>query len=315
MYNTTSQPKIYLNKKMMIIKQDELLKDPRDKRGLEEFPVQLQDAPGIQAKMNPVPDSGEKNYIGHNRLKGKKVLITGGDSGIGRAVAIAFVREGAEVAINYLPEEQEDADSLVKLLSSEGKKITLVAGDISKEETARKIIHDVVRLLGGLNSLVLNAGVQKAYKNLKEITTEEIINVFTVNVFSPFWMVQEASDLLPEGSSIIFTSSSEFFKPAAKLMPYAASKFAVVGLSRALAKELIKKGIRVNTVCPGSAWTPLEISGGLLKEDIPDHGSVNLMDRAAQPYEIAGIYVFLASEEASFVTCETYGVAGGMEGV
>jgi Dehydrogenases with different specificities (related to short-chain alcohol dehydrogenases) len=290
-------------------------KDPRDKRGLDEFPVQMQEVPGIQAKMNPVPDSGEKTYKGHERLKGRKALITGGDSGIGRAVAIAFAREGAEVAINYLPKEQEDADSLAKLLNDEGIEITLLPGDIGQEETARKIIHQAKDALGELNTLVLNAGVQKAHKNIKDITTEQLIKTFTVNVYSPFWMVQEASDLLPEGSSITFTSSSEYYKPAAKLMEYAASKFAVVGLSRALAKELIEKGIRVNTVCPGSAWTPLEISGGLLEEDIPGHGSVNLMDRAAQPYEIAGVYVFLASEEASFVTCQTYGVDGGMEGV
>lgn len=290
-------------------------KDPRHKRGLDEFPVQMQQVPGIQVKMNPIPDSGENTYKGHGRLEGRKALITGGDSGIGRAVAIAFAREGAKIAINYLPEEQEDADSLARLLKNEGIGITLLPGDISQEETARRIIHQAKEALGELNTLVLNAGVQKAHKNIKDITTQQLIHTFTVNVFSPFWMVQEASGLLPEGSSIIFTSSSEYFKPASKLMEYAASKFAIVGLSRALAKELINKGIRVNTVCPGSAWTPLEISGGLLEEDIPTHGSVNLMDRAAQPYEIAGVYVFLASEEASFVTCATYGVDGGMEGV
>lgn len=291
------------------------LKDPRDKRGLDEFPVQMQEAPGIQFKMRPVPDSGEDTYKGHGRLNGRKALITGGDSGIGRAVAIAFAREGAEVAINYLPEEQEDAESLVRLLASEGKEIALLPGDISKEETAREIVRKAAETLDGLNTLVLNAGVQKAHKSMKEVTTEQLKYTFDVNVFAPFWMVQEAYDILPKGSSIIFTSSSEYFKPAAKLTEYAASKFAVVGLSRALAKELMEKGIRVNTVCPGSAWTPLEISGGLLEEDIPGHGSVNLMDRAAQPYEMAGLYVFLASEEASFVTCETYGISGGMEGV
>jgi len=299
----------------MGIKQNENLKHPRDKRGLDEFPVQLQETPGIHGKMDPVPDSGEEIYIGHGRLKGKKALITGGDSGIGRAIAIAFAREGADVAISYLPEEQEDAESLAKLLVSEGNKVALLAGDISEEETARRIVHEAEEALGGLNTLVLNAGVQKAHKNLKEVSTQQLVYTFTVNVFSPFWMVQEAYDILPEGSSITFTSSSEYFKPATKLTEYAASKFAVVGMSRAIAKELIEKGIRVNTVCPGSAWTPLEISGGLLKEDIPGHGSVNLMDRAAQPYEIAGIYVFLASEEASFVTCETYGICGGMDGV
>ncbi|MCD7901409.1 MAG: SDR family oxidoreductase [Bacteroides sp.] len=291
------------------------LKDPRDKRGLEEFPIQMQDAPGVQAEMNPVPDSGEKTYGGCGRLKGRKALITGGDSGIGRAIAIAYAREGAKVAINYLPEEQKDAESLAGLLTKEGNEIILLEGDISQEDIARKTVHEAAKRLGGLDILVLNAGVQKAHKSFTEVSTELLLHTFTVNVFSPFWMAQEASQIMPKGSSIIFTSSSEYYKPAVKLTEYAALKFAVVGLSRALAKELIEKGIRVNTVCPGSAWTPLEISGGLMKEDIPDHGSVNLMQRAAQPYEIAGIYVFLASEEASFVTCETYGVCGGMEGV
>lgn len=294
---------------------DSNLKDPRDKRGLEEFPIQMQDVPGVQAKMHPLPDSGEKLYKGNGRLEGRKALITGGDSGIGRAVAIAYAREGADVAISYLADEQQDAESLAKLIAGEGGKVALLAGDISKEETARQIVRDAAEALDGLNTLVLNAGVQKAHKNLKEITTEQLKYTFEVNVFSPLWMVQEAYDILPEGSSIIFTSSSEYFKPAIKLTEYAASKFAVVGMSRSIAKELIEKGIRVNTVCPGSTWTPLEISGGLLEEDIPEHGSINLMSRAAQPYEIAGIYVFLASDEASFVTCETYGICGGMEGV
>lgn len=291
------------------------LKHPKHKRGLDEFPIQMQEVPGIHGKMYPLPDSGEKTYIGHGRLKGKKALITGGDSGIGRAIAIAFAREGADIAINYLPEEQADAESLANIIAAEGIKIALLAGDISDEATARSVVRGADEALGGLNTLVLNAAVQKAHKNIKEVSTKQLIKTFTVNVFSPFWMVQEAYDILPEGSSITFTSSSEFYKPAVKLTEYAASKFAVVGLSRSLAKELIEKGIRVNTVCPGSTWTPLEISGGLLEEDIPEHGSVNLMDRAAQPYEIAGVYVFLASEEASFVTCETYGICGGMNGV
>lgn len=293
----------------------EKLKDPRDKRGLDEFPVQLQEYPGIQNEMKPIPDCGEKSYKGSGRLEGRNAFITGGDSGIGRAVAIAYAREGAKVAINYLETEQEDAESLKNLLEQEGIDIILLPGDIRKEDFSRKIIHDADKALGGLNTLVLNAGVQKAHKSLREVSTEQLIKTFTVNVFSPFWMVQEASEIMPPGSSVIFTSSSEYYKPAVKLTEYAASKFAIVGLSRSVAKELIDKGIRVNTVCPGSTWTPLEISGGLLKEDIPEHGDINLMKRAAQPSEIAGIYVYLASEEAGFVTCETFGICGGMEGV
>lgn len=303
------------NNQIMGTSKDSKLTDPRDKRGLEKFPVQQHEVPGSHLKMYPAPDSGEDSYIGHNRLEGRKALITGGDSGIGRSIAIAYLREGAQVAINYLPEEEEDARSLAKLFEKEEKEVILLPGDISDEKTARKIIHEADKRLNGLNTLVLNAGVQKAHRNIKEITTKQLEYTFKVNVFAPLWMVQEAYDILPAGSSIIFTASTEYYKPAVKLTEYAASKFAVVGLSRAVAKEFIHKGIRVNTVCPGSTWTPLEISGGLLEEDIPEHGSVNLMDRAAQPYELAGIYVFLASEEASFVTCETYGVSGGMEGV
>ncbi|MCC8087910.1 MAG: SDR family oxidoreductase [Rikenellaceae bacterium] len=298
-----------------MIKTDKPLKSPLDKRGLDKFPEQQQKSPGIQEKIVPVPDSGEDVWIGSGRLKGRKALVTGGDSGIGRAIAIAYAREGAQVAINFLPGEDRDADTLTALLEKEGHKLHLLPGDIRDEETARRIVRDASEAMNGIDILVLNAGIQKAHKELKDITTEQLTDTFTVNVFAPFWMVQEAESILPEGASIIFTSSTEFFKPAEKLTEYAASKYAVVGLSRALAKELINKGIRVNTVCPGSTWTPLEISGGLLEEDIPSHGSGSLMNRAAQPYEIAGIYVFLASEEASFATCETYGISGGMETV
>lgn len=300
-----------------MIKNGNVLRDPRDKRGLPESydKDQMQEAPGVQAEMKPVPDSGEKTYEGSGRLKGRRAFITGGDSGIGRAVAIAFAREGAQVAINYLDDEKKDAESLAGLLSQEGIELITVPGDISTEEGARNVVKKAREKLGEIDTLVLNAGTQRANDNFEEIGTDQLLSTFYTNVFSPFWMVQEAAKDMPKGSSVIFTSSSEFYKPAAKLTDYAASKYAVVGLSRALAKELIERGIRVNTVCPGSTWTPLEISGGLMKEDIPDHGSVNLMQRAAQPYEIAGVYVFLASEEASFVTCATYGVDGGMETV
>lgn len=299
-----------------MIKNENGLKDPRDRRGLpDNYKKQLQDVPGIHNRMDPVPDSGEQIYKGCGRLEGRKALITGGDSGIGRAVAIAYAREGASVAINYLETEQKDADSLADLLGKEGIDIILLPGDIATRKGAAGIVRKAKEKLGQIDILVLNAGVQKATSSLEEITEEQLVKTFYTNVFSPFWMVQEAAADMPVGASVIFTSSSEFYKPAAKLTEYAASKYAVVGLSRALAKELIGRGVRVNTVCPGSTWTPLEISGGLLEEDIPGHGSVNLMDRAAQPYEIAGVYVFLASEEASFVTCATYGVDGGMETV
>lgn len=299
-----------------MIKNENGLKDPRDRRGLPgEFKTEMQDTPGVHTQMDPVPDSGEEIYAGCGRLKGRKAFITGGDSGIGRAITIAYAREGAEVAINYVSEEHKDADTLAELLAKEGIKIHCLPGNISSEEGAKKMVRQAEKALGQIDILVLNAGTQKASLDLEEITREQLLNTFYVNVFSPFWMVQEIHKDMPVGSSIIFTASTEFYKPAAKLTEYAASKYAVVGLSRSLAKQLIERGIRVNTVCPGSTWTPLEISGGLKKEDIPGHGSGSLMGRAAQPYEIAGVYVFLASEEASFVTCAVYGVDGGMQTV
>lgn len=299
-----------------MIKDENGLSDPRDRRGLpEKFDEKMQNAPGIQAEMDPLPDCGEESYVGTGRLKGRKAFVTGGDSGIGRAIVIAYAREGAEVAFNYLSKESKDADSLVELLSEEGRCIFPLPGDISTEEGAKRIVREAEKALGGIDIMVLNAGTQKASHDLEEITKEQLLKTFSLNVFSPFWMVQEMYKEMPVGSTIIFSSSSEFYKPASKLTEYAASKYAVVGLSRSLAKQLIEYGIRVNTVCPGSTWTPLEISGGLKKEDIPDHGTGSLLDRPAQPYEIAGVYVFLASEEASFVTCAVYGVDGGMQTV
>lgn len=301
-----------------MIKNENGLKDPRDRRGLpEEFDDEMQKPPGTQVEMEPVPDSGEECYVGNGRLKGRKAFITGGDSGIGRAIAIAYAREGAEVVINYLPSDKEDKDakSLKELLAQEGITLHCVPGDIATEEGAKRIVREAEKILGQIDILVLNAGTQRASHDLEEITYDQLLQTFNLNVFSPFWMVQEIYKDMPAGSTIIFTSSSEFYKPAPKLTEYAASKYAIVGLSRSLAKQLIEQGIRVNTVCPGSTWTPLEISGGLKKEDIPTHGSGCLMKRSAQPYEIAGVYVFLASEEASFVTCAVYGVDGGMQTV
>lgn len=299
-----------------MIKNANGLSDPRDRRGLpEKFKEEMQEAPGIQMEMDPVPNCGEEIYVGNGRLEGRRAFITGGDSGIGRAIAIAYAREGADVAINYLPTESRDAESLAELLAKEEINIHLIPQDISTEEGSKKAVREAEKLLGKIDILVLNAGTQRASLDLEEITKEELLNTFHVNVFSPFWMVQEIYKDMPAGSSIILSASSEFYKPAFKLTEYAASKYAIIGLSRSLAKQLIELGIRVNVVCPGSTWTPLEISGGLKKEDIPTHGKGSLLDRSAQPYEIAGVYVFLASEEASFVTCAVYGVDGGMQTV
>lgn len=276
----------------------------------EEFPMQKQAAPGLQSEMMPVPDSGEESYTGCGRLRGRRALITGGDSGIGRAVAIAFAREGAEICINYLPSEEEDARSLEELLTGEGKKISLLPGDIRDEEVCTELVHGAANKMGGLDILVPNAAVQTAQERIEDITAEQIRRTFETNVFAPIFLAREAVKILPEGSSIIFTGSAEYYTPNRFLLDYAASKSALVAFGIGLAKQLIDRGIRVNTVCPGPVWTPLEVSGGNPDEWIPKHGLDTPFKRPAQPVEMAGIYVFLASNEASYVSGEVYGVTG-----
>lgn len=276
--------------------------------------MQKQYAPGLQSRMNPVPDCGENSYKGHERLKGRKALITGGDSGIGRAVAIAFAREGARVAINFLDEEQSDADSLAGLLKKEGVELIMLPGDLQEIETCRRVVKEAYRLMGGLDILVLNAGVQQAACDIAEITPEQVRRTFEVNVYAPLFMAQAAVPLLPPGASIIITASAEYYTPNKLLLDYAASKSAVTSFGVALSKYLLDKGVRVNSVCPGPTWTPLEVSGGNPDEDIPRHGVDTPLERAAQPVEMAGIYVFLASDEASYITGEIYGITGGLSG-
>lgn len=294
--------------------QNDTLKHPAEKYHSGEFPMQKQQAPGLQSRMNPVPDSGEQSYKGHGRLAGRKALITGGDSGIGRAVAIAFAREGARVAINYLAEEQSDADSLAELLRAEGTELIRLPGDLCEVRTCRRIVEEAYRQLGGLDILVLNAGVQQAATDIAEITEEQVQRTFRVNVFAPLFMAQAAVPLLPSGASVIITASAEYYTPNKLLLDYAASKSAVTAFGVALSKYLLEKGIRVNSVCPGPTWTPLEVSGGNPDEDIPRHGVDTPLNRAAQPAEMAGIYVFLASDEASYITGEIYGITGGLSG-
>lgn len=294
--------------------QNDTLIHPGQKYHSGEFPMQKQEAPGLQSRMKPVPDCGEKSYKGHGLLTGRKALITGGDSGIGRAVAIAFAREGARVAINYLAEEQPDADSLASLLRDEGKELTMLPGDLREAQTCRRIVEEAHRALGGLDILVLNAGVQQAATDISEITEEQVERTFRVNVYAPLFMAQAAVPLLPSGASIVITASAEYYTPNKLLLDYAASKSAVTAFGVALSKYLLEKGVRVNSVCPGPTWTPLEVSGGNPDEDIPRHGVDTPLNRAAQPAEMAGIYVFLASDEASYITGEIYGITGGLSG-
>lgn len=293
------------------MKKESNIQNPLDQYYNGGFEKQEQPSPGIQQKMHPVPDCGETSYEGHGRLRGRKALITGGDSGIGRAVAIAFAREGADIAVNYLPSEQPDADSLKELLEKEGAKITLIPGDLSEEQTNFDVVEKARQALGGLDILALIAGKQVALEHIEDLSTEQLVSTFATNVFSLYWMVKAALPHLPEGTSIITTTSIQAFQPSPILLDYAASKCAIVGFTRALAKQVAEKGIRVNSVAPGPIWTALEISGGQLQENIPDFGQDTPLKRAGEPVELAGVYVFLASPESSYVTAEVYGVTGG----
>ncbi|MCD8175974.1 MAG: SDR family oxidoreductase [Tannerellaceae bacterium] len=275
------------------------------------YPKQKQEPPGIQADMTPVPDCGEESYIGHNRLEGRKALVTGADSGIGRATAIAYAREGADVALNYMPSEQEDADAVAKLIEAEGRKAILIPGDISDENFCKELVEKAHRELEGLDILAMVAGMQQACEDIEELTTEQIRKTFETNVFSLYWITKAAIPLMPPGATIITTSSIQAFQPSPTLLDYAASKSAIAAFTRALAKQIATKGIRVNSVAPGPIWTALQVTGGQPQDKIPEFGQDTPLKRAGQPVELAGAYVFLASQESSYVTAEVYGVTGG----
>ncbi|WP_409291867.1 SDR family oxidoreductase [Peribacillus sp. SCS-37] len=279
----------------------------------EKYPKQYQEPPAVQGEMSPLPDCGEESYKGSGKLEGRKALVTGGDSGIGRAAAIAYAREGADVAINYLPVEQPDAEEVKKLIEAEGRKAVLIPGDLSDEAFNEEMVKRAYEELGGLDVLALVAGKQQAVENIAELQTEQLKQTFEINVYSLFWTIKAALPYLPEGASIITTTSVQGYNPSPNLLDYAATKFAINGFSRGLAKQLAPKGIRVNSVAPGPIWTPLQISGGQPGEAIPAFGENTPLKRAGQPVELAGVYVFLASTESSYVTAQTYGVTGGIE--
>ncbi|HBX12595.1 MAG TPA: SDR family NAD(P)-dependent oxidoreductase [Leclercia adecarboxylata] len=276
-----------------------------------EYPQQKQPVPGVQSKMDPVPDCGEKTYKGSGRLQDRKALVTGGDSGIGRAAAIAYAREGADVAINYLPAEEEDAQQVKQLIEEAGRKAVLIPGDLSDEKFARSLVHKAHQELGGLDVLALVAGKQVAVEKIADLTTEQFQQTYAVNVFALFWITQEALPLLPAGASIITTSSIQAYQPSPHLLDYASTKAAILNYSRGLAKQVAESGIRVNVVAPGPIWTALQISGGQPQEKIPQFGQQTPMKRAGQPAELAPVYVYLASQESSYVTAEVHGVCGG----
>lgn len=276
-----------------------------------DFPEQTQPFPGLASRMDPAPDHGEKSYRGTGRLTGKRALITGGDSGIGAAAAIAFAREGADVAINYLPDEQEDADAIVAIITAEGRKAIAIPGDITDEDFCASLVEQAVSGLGGLDVLVNNAGRQKYCEQLEDLTTADFDQTMKTNVYAPFWITRAALPHLENGASIIITSSVQAFSPSAILFDYAQSKAANVAYAQSLAKQLAPRGIRVNAVCPGPFWTALQVSGGQPTEKASQHGASAALKRPGQPVEIAPIYVLLASDEGSYISGEYFGSVGG----
>lgn len=275
------------------------------------FVEQPQPVPGLASKMIPVPDHGETSYRGSGRLSGRKALITGGDSGIGRAVAIAYAREGADVAINYLPEEESDAAEVIKLIEAEGRKAIAIPGDIRSEEFCEKLVKEAVSQLGGLDILVNNAGRQQFNESIKTLTTEDFDATFKTNVYAMFWITRAAIDHLPRGASIINTSSVQAYQPSPILLDYAQTKACIVTFTKSLAQQLGKDGIRVNAVAPGPYWTPLQSCGGQPQEKVKQFGASAPLGRPGQPAEIASLYVTMASPESSYTSGQVWCSDGG----
>ena len=284
--------------------------DPVTKYRTEGFPKQEQKQPGLTGKTDPVPDHGEDSYVGTGRLDGMRTLITGGDSGIGRAVAIAFAREGADVAISYLPEEEEDAADTASWIEKAEQRSLLLPGDVRTEKQCGDLVQRVVDEFGGLDVLVLNAAYQKNREGLEKTPTEEIERVFDTNLYAPLWTTRAAIPHLKAGASIIVTSSIQAFNPSPELFDYAMTKAAQVAFTKALAQQLGGRGIRVNAVAPGPIWTPL-IPATEWPDHLPEFGQDTPLGRAGQPAELASAYVFLASSEASYVSGAVVPVTGG----
>lgn len=287
------------------------IQDPRNQYKKPPFPRQPQPLPGLVAKMNPVPDHGEDSYRGSGKLSGRKALITGGDSGIGRAVAIAFAREGADVAISFLNQEQADADEVIALIEAEGRKAVALPGDIQDETWCRDLVEQTVQKLGGLDILVINAGRQQYRESIYELSTDDFDKTMKTNLYALHWITQAAVPHLPPGASVITTASIQAYQPSAILLDYATTKAGIVAYTKALAKQLIEKGIRANVVAPGPFWTALQPSGGQPDEKVTRFGEDSDFGRPGQPVELAPVYVLLASQEASFINGEVYGVTGG----
>src|SRR5579862_2416400 len=288
-----------------------MMDDPRSKYPKPPFRAQTQPWPGLARDMDPKPDHGEASYRGSGRLAGRKALITGGDSGMGRAAAIAYAREGADVAIVYYPSEEPDAREVVQLIEQAGRKAVALPGDLRDREFCRKLVSEAVQKLGGLDIVVSNAGRQQSKSSILDLSDEDFDATMKTNVYAPFWIIKAALPHLKPGAAIIGTTSEQAYDPSPDLYDYAQTKAATMNYVKSLAKQLGPRGIRVNGVAPGPIWTPLQISGGAPVTKYKNFGSTTVFGRPGQPAELASIYVQLAADDASFATGNIYGAGGG----
>jgi NAD(P)-dependent dehydrogenase (short-subunit alcohol dehydrogenase family) len=295
MYPSTAQP----------------VEDPTSKYPKPPYKFERQPWPGLASKMDPPPDHGEKSYKGSGRLMGRKALITGGDSGMGRAAAIAYAREGADVAISYYPTEEPDAKEVIALIREAGRKAVAIPGDLREAAYCRTLVAKAMEELGGLDILVSNAGRQQEFPQMTDMPDAEFDYIIKTNIYAPFYILKAAIPHLKPGATIIATTSEQAYDPSASLYAYAQTKAATMNFVKSLAKGLGPKGIRVNGVAPGPIYTPLQISGGATKEKFTNFGGDYPLGRAGQPAELASIYVQLAAEDASYTTGNIYGAGGG----
>ena len=287
------------------------LVDPTKKYPKPPFPTQSQPWPGLVSRMDPKPDHGETSYKGSGRLNGRKALITGGDSGMGRAAAIAYAREGADVVINYYPTEEPDAQEVIALIKAAGRKGVGIPGDLRDESFCQSLVEKAVEALGGLDIVVNNAGRQQTHASILDISTEQFDWTMKTNIYAPFWIIKAALPHLQPGSVIIGTASEQAYDPSPDLYDYAQTKAATMNYVKSLGKQLGPKGIRVNGVAPGPIWTALQVSGGATQEKLVKFGGDTPMGRPGQPAELASIYVQLADNSGSYATGQIYGSSGG----
>jgi NAD(P)-dependent dehydrogenase (short-subunit alcohol dehydrogenase family) len=285
------------------------VKDPKQAEPKPPFPKQQQEPVGLESEMEPRPDYGEESYRGSNKLQGKAAIITGGDRGIGRAVALAFAREGADVLISYL-DEHTDAQETVRIVEKEGRRCIAIAGDIGQEAHCRQIVERAVQEFGKLDILVNNAAYQVAIESIQDVTEESLVRTYRTNIFAMFFLCKAALAQMQPGSTIVNTTSIQAYQPSPTLLPYSSTKGAILTFTKGLSQEAIKQGIRVNAVAPGPVWTPL-IPSSFPGEKVSEFGKDTPMERPAQPAELAPVYVFLASSESSYITGECIGVTGG----